>query len=96
MKSMNIDQFKFHLSGWFIDWCNSVVILGVRLTSTSAQKTERTKCDRTEAIGSCTLRVRSGSGEGCRGVTEFDPEEELREAKSEEKKPVFMGTLETQ
>ena len=28
-------------------------------------------------------------------MTEFEPEEELREEKSEEKKPVFVGTLET-
>ena len=80
---------------FFVDRCNSVVILGVRLTSTSAQKIERTTCDKTEAIGSGTSRVGSGSGEGFRGVTEFDPEEELREEKSEEKKPAFVGALET-
>ena len=29
-------------------------------------------------------------------MTEFDLEEELREEKSKEKKPVFVGALETQ
>ena len=95
MKSTNIDQFEFHLCGWFVDWCNSVVILGVRSTSTSAQKIEITTCDKTEAIRSGTLRVGSGSGKRFQGVIEFDPEEELREEKSEEKKHAFMGTLET-
>ena len=69
--------------------------LGVRLTSTSAQKIARTTCDKTEAIRSGTSRVGSRSREGFCGVTEFDLEEELREEKSEEKKPVFVDTLET-
>ena len=37
----------------------------------------------------------SRSGEGFWGVTEFEPEEELREEKSKEMKPVSVGALET-
>lgn len=80
------------LGGFFlVDRCNSAVIFVVRLTSTLAEKTDRTTCEEMGVAGSGGSIAGGGSGKGVRGETGLD---EPREENSEEKNPVCADAFE--